>query len=149
MRTSERGIELIKQFEGFSPTVYVCPAGKKTVGYGHVVRKNETFDNPLTESEATQLLIEDLSRRYEPPVLAMVEVALSQNQFDALVSFVYNVGAANFESSTLLRKLNHDDYTGAADEFLRWTKATVGGVKKELAGLVRRRNAERDLFLEQ
>lgn len=148
MKTSDRGIGLIKQFEGFSANVYVCPAGKKTVGYGHVVRKNESFSESLTESMATDLLIEDLSSRYEPPILGLVDVPMTQNQFDALVCFVFNVGAANFESSTLLKKLNKEDYTGAADEFLKWTKATVNGVKKELAGLVKRRNAERDLFLE-
>lgn len=143
MKTSERGIDLIKHFEGFAPSVYLCPAGKKTVGYGHVVRDGEGFTHPLTEYEATELLITDLTKRYEPRVLEAVDVPLTQGQFDALVSFCYNLGPAALETSTLLSFLNLGDYEKAAGQFTRWNKAAG----KVLDGLTKRREAERDLFL--
>jgi len=143
MKTSQDGIDLIKSFEGFAPMGYICPAGKLTIGYGHVIRKGETFGT-LTEPEATALLAVDLVK-YEAAVLGCVDpdVALEQHQFDALVSFCYNVGPANVKTSTLLKKLNNGDYEGAANEFQKW----VRGGGKVLPGLVKRRIAERAMFL--
>lgn len=143
MKTSDRGIALIKEFEGFSPVIYLCPAGKPTIGYGHVIH-NETIHAPINEEEAERLLLNDLNDRYEPDVLRLVSAELTQNQFDALVSFTYNLGASNLARSTLLKKLNAGDYALAAEEFERWDKCNG----KPLAGLSRRRRAEKALFLE-
>ena len=138
---TEKGLELIKKFEGFVPSEYVCPAGKRTIGYGHVVRETESFPPELTKREAEELLKEDLGAA-EEAVIRFVDVPLTPNQFDALVSFVFNVGAERFKRSMLLRRLNAGDYAGAAKEFLQW----VYGNGQKLEGLVRRRRAEKALF---
>lgn len=143
MRVSDAGIELIKSFEGFEPVPYLDDVKIPTVGYGHVIRKGEKFLKPLTESEATELMCRDLME-FEACVSALVEVDIEQCQFDALVSFTYNLGCGKLESSTLLKKLNAGLYEEAADEMLLWNRA--GG--KVLNGLTRRRQAERAMFLE-
>lgn len=144
MNVSDAGLSLIKQFEGFMPTPYICPAGKNTIGYGHVIGAGEAFPQPLTEDAASALLRTDVDSRYAPKVQGMVTCTLTQSQFDALCSFAYNVGPENLKTSTLLRKLNAGDIAGAADEFPRWNK-TNG---KVLDGLTRRREAERTMFLQ-
>jgi lysozyme len=142
MKTSQRGIDFIKSFEGFSPTIYKCPAGLDTIGFGHVVKKGEKFDK-LTESQATDLLANDLIY-YESKVLGLVDVPISQGQMDALVSFAYNAGPNALANSTLLKLLNAGkSIVDVSNEFLKWNK--VAG--KPLAGLTRRREAERDMFL--
>lgn len=148
MITSEKGIRLIKLFEGCRLTAYPDPGtggDPWTIGYGWThpvdgkpVRPGMTID----EVTADRLLKTGLVG-YENDVLKVVRVKLTQGQFDALVSFAYNVGSRALSTSTLLKKLNTGDYAGAADEFLRWNKA--GG--KVLNGLTRRREAERALFL--
>jgi lysozyme len=142
MQTGREGIELIKGFEGLRLSKYQDIVGKWTIGYGHLILPKESFPNPLTEKQAEDLLRKDLGNS-EAGVTRLVKVKLSQQQFDALVSFTFNLGVGNLQSSTLLKKLNAGDYSGAADELLRWNKA--GG--KEVAGLTRRRAAERKLFL--
>lgn len=132
--------EIIKDFEGLELEAYKCPADVLTIGYGHT--KKVSAGDVITEGEADILLALDVQDA-ERAVNAYVDVDINQNQFDALVSFVYNLGAGNFKSSTLLRKLNQGDYLGAANEFQRWNKA--GG--KVLRGLVRRREAEANLFI--
>lgn len=145
MKTSQKGIDLLKSFEVFKPYCYRCPAGKPTIGYGHVVQPRENFPAVLTLDYAEDLLERDLAQ-FERSVLALTKgVALTQEQFDALVCFTFNVGMGAFAGSTLLKKLKAGDYPGAADEFLKWDHA--GG--KVLAGLTRRREAERRLFLGQ
>ena len=141
---SRQGLDLICRFEGFSPIIYMCPAGYPTIGYGHLITEanKEQFLDGVDEDEALDLLRKDVAVA-ERAVLRLISVPLTQGQFDALVSFTYNLGAQSLSTSTLLRKLNAGDYAGAADEFLRWNKA--GG--KVLTGLTRRREAERDLFL--
>lgn len=132
--------EIIKEFEGLRLEAYKCPADVWTIGYGHT---RAVFPgDAITEKEADAFLSEDLEDA-EDAVNAYVDVELNQNQFDALVSFVYNLGSGNFKSSTLLRKLNGGDYLGAANEFKRWNKA--GGIV--LNGLIRRRDAEANLFI--
>jgi len=147
MKTSNKGIALIKQFEGFAPISYLDAAHIPTIGYGHVISAGEKHlaNARLTESQATQILMTDISR-FEAAVLRSVKVTLSQSQFDALVSFSFNVGSGALASSTLLRKLNAGDYVGAQAQFMVWNKATVNGIKIELAGLTRRRKAEAALF---
>lgn len=142
MQTGREGIELIKGFEGLRLSKYQDIVGKWTIGYGHLILPSESFPNPLTEKQAEDLLRKDLATS-EAGVTRLVKVKLSQQQFDALVSFTFNLGVGNLQSSTLLKRLNAGDYSGAADELLRWNKA--GG--KEFAGLTRRRAAERKLFL--
>lgn len=145
--TSDRGIALIKEFEGLETTAYPDPGNPATgepwtIGYGHTrgVRRGDT----CTEEQATEWLREDV-RGAEGMVRNLVDVMLTQNQFDALVSFVFNVGATAFGNSTLLRLLNQWNYEGAADQFKRWNRGASG----VLPGLVRRRDAERDLFAEE
>lgn len=138
---SPAGLELIRSFESFSATVYICPAGKPTVGYGHVVKPAERFARPINREMAENLLLRDCW--WVERVVNDLPLPLEQHEFDALVSFVFNVGSGNFADSTLRRKLVAGDKAGAADEFLRWDRA--GG--KRLAGLTSRRGAERAMFL--
>lgn len=141
-----KSIDIIKEFEGFSSKPYLCPAGVPTIGYGSTRYADGTkvklTDKPITKEEAHRLLFDTLGQ-YENAIHKNVYAPITQNMFDALVSFTYNVGVGNFKNSTLLKKLNKADYHGAATELLRWNKA--GG--KVLAGLTRRREAERKLFL--
>lgn len=140
MNISEQGLALIKQYEGLRLQAYLCAAGVWTVGYGHTAGVHP--GDRVTEVEAGRLLRQDVAES-ERTVRRYVRVPLSQPRFDALVSFVFNLGAGNFRTSTLLKKLNAGDISGAAEEFLRWVKA--GG--RPLPGLVRRREAEKALFL--
>lgn len=144
MKTSPAGIELIKQFEGFRAQAYVCPAGVPTIGYGTTRMGGRTvgMGTVITESEAVRYLQDDLAK-FESAVNRLVTVDLVQHQFDALVSFVYNLGEGNFASSTLLKKVNAQQWQEAADQFPRWNRA--GG--QVLTGLTRRREAERQMFL--
>lgn len=140
MRTSQKGIDLIKKFEGCRLEAYKCPAGIWTIGYGHT--KGVKGGMIISREQAKEFLREDL-RIFEQAVEACVKVPLSQNQFDALVSFCYNCGSGALKTSTLLRLLNEGKYSEAGEQFLRWNKA--GG--KVLVGLTRRREKERELFL--
>lgn len=143
MELSQNGLSLIKSFEGFSSTPYKDVAGKLTIGYGHLIKKNEHFpDTGIEEEEAQELLSKDTGYA-QSAVCQSVVVPLTQGQYDALVSFTFNLGGATLLRSTLLEKLNNSDYGGCADEFLKWNHA--GGL--EVAGLTRRREAERRLFL--
>lgn len=142
MKTSQDGIDLIKGFEGFVPHRYLCAAGYPTIGYGHVILPHETFPDRITMQEAADLLAKDLLQ-FERGVLRLISVPLTQGQFDALVSFTFNLGGGALQRSTLRQRLNRGDYAGAANEFSKWTMA--GG--KRLSGLVKRRHAERELFL--
>ena len=144
MKTSQRGIDLIKQFEGLELEAYQDIAGIWTIGYGHIETARPGMR--ITEREAEALLQRDLKPR-EQAVGRIVSVPLNQNEFDALVSFVYNVGIEGFRRSTARRRLNSGDRVGAADALTWWNKATVGGVLREVTGLTRRRASERALFL--
>ncbi|MEL6938160.1 MAG: lysozyme [Cyanobacteria bacterium J06598_1] len=139
-RTNKNGLILIKSFEGLRLRAYQDAVGIWTIGFGTTrgVRPGMT----ISEDRAISFLQEDLAR-FEKSIQDGVKVAINDNQFSALASFTYNVGPGAFRSSTLLRKLNQGDVRGAADELLRWDKA--GG--RALAGLTRRRKAERALFL--
>lgn len=142
MQVSERGVDLIKSFEGKKLESYTDSAGVWTIGYGHTL--NVAPGQTINDSQADIYLSEDLTR-VEQAIMENVQVPLNQNQFDALASFIFNVGAGAFSRSTLLKKLNRGDYLDAAEEFSRWVYA--GKVK--LPGLVRRRQAEKDLFLSE
>lgn len=145
MQTSDKGIALIKQFEGCKLTAYQDSVGVWTIGYGWTqpVDGKPIRAGMTIKQETAERLLKTGLVSYEIDVSRLVKVGLTQGQFDALVSFTYNLGVRSLSTSTLLRKLNAGDYAGAADEFLRWNKA--GG--KVLNGLTRRREAERALFL--
>lgn len=153
------GLALIKEFETCSLTPYDDGYGFLTIGWGHLIRQSDPFPDPISQYTADCLLVKDCAEA-EGIVNQEVTVPLTQYQFDALVSFVFNVGPGRMdmhdlpgkdgfvrlrsgEPSTMLRKLNNGDYMGAAAEFTRWTKS--GGV--ESRGLLRRRQRERGLFL--
>ena len=144
--TGDKGIALIKQFEGFSANPYKCPAGISTIGYGATFypdgKKVAMTDAAINESQATDLL-RVMLKSFEQYVDSYCRDDINQNQFDALVSFAYNLGPANLKASTLLKKVNANPSDPTIkDEFLKWTKA--GG--QTLPGLVRRRTAEAELY---
>lgn len=140
-RTNQNGLLLIKSFEGLRLQAYRDAVGIWTIGYG--TTRNVQPNMRISEDEAEQFLQEDLNR-FEQAINSSVSVPINDNQFAALVSFTYNVGSGALRSSTLLKLLNaRHDLRRTADEFPRWNKA--GG--RELAGLTRRRRAERALFL--
>lgn len=141
MDISQNGIDLIKRFEGCRLTAYKCPANVWTIGYGHTgsdVKQGLT----ITQEQAEKLLKSDLVVHCNN-VSKLVKVPLNQNQFDALVSFEYNLGYGNLSRSTLLALINQKKFKEASEEFKKWKCA--GG--KVLAGLVKRREAEKELFI--
>lgn len=142
MQTSAKGRALIEGFEGLRLQVYYDIDGYPTIGYGHKLLPGESFPAGITQAEAAELLTRDLVRT-EDAVNAMVSVPLTQGQFDALVDFAYNLGTGSLWESTLLRLLNQGDYAGAADQFARWDYAG----DDVSAGLLRRREAEKEMFL--
>ncbi len=139
---SDGGIAFIKVKEGFKSRVYRDIVSIPTIGYGHVLKNGETFPDGITEPEAESLLREDIQIA-EKCIANSVKVELTQGQYDALCSFVYNLGCKALRGSTLLRKLNDGDDVGAADEFSKWHHA--GG--KDVFGLMVRREAEKAMFL--
>lgn len=139
MKPSQKCVELVKQFEGFRSTAYQCQAGVWTIGYG--TTENVDPGDEITEQAAEEMLMDDLIEA-SSDVDQLVYVELTQEQYDALTSFVYNVGRNAFRNSTMLKLLNAGDYEGAAKQFPRWNKA-AGRV---LAGLTQRRKAERRVF---
>lgn len=152
MKTSKKGIALIEEFESCMRKIgpdkfkaYIDPVGVLTIGWGHTnsVGRRFTRNTVWTQQECDDALAFDLADA-EASVNKLVKVMLTQSEFDALVSFVYNLGAGNFRKSTLLRKINANDLRGAAIEFMKWNRA--GG--RVLRGLTRRRAAERKLFEE-
>ena len=143
---NERGIEMVKSFEGLALRPYVCAGGVNSEGYGatrsSTGRPIDQDMEPITEAEAETLLIRDLESS-EGWVSRLIKTALTENQYSALTSFTFNVGAGALQRSTLRMKLNREEYQGAADEFPKWKFSN----KRILAGLVRRRAAEKALFL--
>ena len=139
MKISEQGLDLIKHFEGCELEAYKCAAGVWTIGYGHI--KTAVEGKTITQEEADSLLVEEIIE-YEDYVRAAVTVPLQQHQFDALVSWTFNLGNGNLNASTMLKVLNREEYEEVPAQMARWNKA--GG--KVLEGLIRRREAEGLLF---
>lgn len=139
MIISKNGLDLIKHFESLQLKAYKCSANVWTIGYGHT--KNVKEGDRISQDQANCFLMQDLYS-VERAIVRLVKVKLNQNQFDALCSLIFNIGISAFNKSTLLAKLNTGDYVGAAEQFRRWNK--VNNVV--MAGLVRRRQAEEDLF---
>ncbi|MFQ5563851.1 MAG: lysozyme [Parvularculaceae bacterium] len=146
MKISDNGLSLIKRFEGKVLEAYQDIAGIWTIGYGHT-GSDVKPGMRISDEEADALLRHDV-KEHADAVSRSVKVPLNQNEFDALVSFVYNIGGSQFRKSTALKRLNSENRLGAADALTWWNKATIGGVLREVAGLIRRRAAERALFLE-
>lgn len=149
MIASQRCIDLIKQFEGFYPNAYLCPAGVPTIGFGSTMwadGRKVKLGEVISMENAEKLLMWEINNK----VHCLNKLYLNQNQFDALMSFVYNVGVGNLMKSTLYKKalLNPNDPT-IHDEFMKWNKARVKGVLTPLKGLTRRREAESNLYYEQ
>ena len=136
---TDAGLNLIKRFEGFSPTIYLCPAGYPTIGFGHVMLAHEKdqFAAGITPTQATELLRKDV-RIAERAVLRLFSVPLTDGQFDALVSFSFNLGAGALQRSTLRRKVNRGEHESVPAELMKW----VWAAGMRLAGLVRRRKME-------
>jgi lysozyme len=164
----QEAVDLIKAFEGIpdgDPSTvnidaYLCPAGIWTIGWGHAIedggaqlkgaggkaRARALYPGGITREQAEALLRGDLVPR-AAQLSRLLKVAVSDAQFGALMALLFNIGSANLGASTLLKKLNAGDFAGAADQFLAWDKARVNGVLQALAGLTRRRKAERAMFL--
>jgi lysozyme len=139
MNISQEGISLIKKFEGCELKAYKCAAGVWTIGYGHT--KDVKEENSITKEEAESMLVHEL-QEYCNDVDIAVKVDLKQNEFDSLVSWTYNLGPTNLNSSTMLRVLNEGKHDEVPAQMKRWNKAN-GQVKE---GLVRRREAEALMF---
>ena len=139
MKISQEGIDLIKHFEGCELESYRCSANVLTIGYG--TTKNVVEGMKISQHQAEELLMKDLEE-FEEYVEDLIDVPLEQNQFDALVAWTYNLGLTNLKTSTLRKVLNKGAYDDVAEQIKRWNKANG----KVLKGLVRRRNAEAELF---
>lgn len=146
MRTNQAGVDLIKKYEGLELEAYLCPANVWTIGYGHT-GPDVHPGMEVTESEAEHLLRQDLNK-FERAVERLVMVPMNPNEFAALVSLTYNIGEGNFSKSSCLRYLNQGNRQEAANRIELWNKARVGGELTVLEGLVRRRAAEKALFLD-
>ncbi len=148
MSISSKGLDLIKGFEGLRLEAHLCPAKVVSIGYGTTRYPDGQpiqWGDKITEQQAEAFLIHDCDK-FSKDIDRLVKVPLNQNQRDALISFCYNLGSGAFTDSTMLRLLNQGDYKGAANEFPRWDKATIDGVKQSLPGLTRRRAEEKLLF---
>jgi lysozyme len=141
---SKQGLDLICRFEGFSPVIYICPAGYPTIGYGHLIieANRGKFQDGVDENEALELLRGDVGKA-ERAVLRLIAVPLTDGQFDALVSFTFNLGSGALQRSTLRRKVNREEHDDVPAELMKWVWA--GG--RKLMGLVKRRQAEAKLYL--
>ena len=140
---TKQGIDLIKRFEGFEPEIYLDAAGLPTIGYGHLLHPGEDkmFANGISEAAGEALLIKDVGIA-ENAVLRLIRVQLTDGQFDALVSFTFNLGGGALQRSTLRRKVNREEHEEVPAELMRWVWA--GG--RKLRGLIRRREAEGLLY---
>lgn len=140
---TNNGLSLVKKFEGFSSQIYLDAAGLPTIGYGHLLRPGEAemFKGGISEAAGEALLIKDVGIA-ERAVLRLIDVPLTDGQFDALVSFTFNLGSGALQRSTLRRKVNREEHDEVPAEFMRWVWA--GG--RKLRGLVRRREAEVALY---
>ena len=151
LHTGPLGLELLTHFEGFKTEAYRCPAGVWTIGYGTTFIDGQPVTEGMTGTleDAQRWLASDL-QKFEPTVRSSSRVDLLQHEFDALVCFVYNIGAGAFVGSTIARKLLTPSTSGTShiveDNFVRWNKARVNGVLTALPGLTRRRKAEYHLF---
>lgn len=150
MQTSERGLQAIVAFEGMELNAYRCPAGVWTIGVGHT---GEVDGVPvkkglmITQTKAMELLRDDLKKVEHCINRQPFAERLTQGQFDALASFIFNVGMSAFQASTMRKLLCQGENKAAAEQFSRWVYGTVNGKKEKLPGLVLRREREREMFI--
>lgn len=144
MNINQKGVALIVEFEGFRSEAYLCPAGVWTVGYGST--KGVKQGDRITMYDAKERLKKELAE-FEAGVMSALTLPPNENEFSACVVLAYNIGIAGFKSSSVVKAHNRGDKEAAARAFNLWNKATVGGVKKTLPGLTRRRLAEAALYL--
>ena len=146
MKTPQSGLDIIKHYEGWSPTPYMDPVGIPTIGYGSIWDANGdrvTIAHPrISKANGEALLARELAH-VEQAIAKLILAPLNEHRFAALASFTYNLGSGRLQSSTLRMLVNRGDYAGAADEFPKWRRA--GG--RIILGLVRRRADERELWL--
>jgi lysozyme len=146
LHINEAGLDLIKHYEGWRSSPYLCSAARATIGWGSTWDRNGnavTLDHlDITKEQGEYLLLREV-RHSEKAIRKLVKTELTENMFSSLCSFIYNVGSGNFQKSTMRMKLNRGQYESAADEYPKWRKA--GG--RIIKGLVRRRKQERELFL--
>lgn len=140
---TSNGLQLIKRFEGFSSKIYLDVAGLPTIGYGHLIKPHETalFKPGITETQAEELLKQDIAVA-ENTVTRLISVPLTDSQFNALVSFTFNLGAGTLQRSTLRAKLNREEYWSVPQEMMRWIYADG----RKIQGLILRRMAEVELY---
>ena len=138
LRTSSTGLNLIKRWESCVLKQYICPAGKPTIGVGHVVLPGEIFLEKITEEQALELLAKDVIR-FEKAIYKNVNVQLNQNQFDALICFLFNTGEGGIINSGVQRELNAGNYAGVPAKMSEWRNIRVHGVKQVSQGLINRR----------
>ena len=162
MKMSSAGVQMLVALEGIDTTIYSDVVGIPTIGVGHVLTQSERASgkielssgevldirNGLTQAQVMNLMLDDVAQR-EGYVNDLVKVDLEQYQFDALVSWVFNVGLGAMRNSTLLRRLNSGEYDAVPEELRRWTKGTINGKKQTIRGLVNRRNTEIAMWLGQ
>lgn len=141
MHVSDRGLALIREFEGFRSSIYLDAAGLPTIGYGHLLKPGEDFSDGISPDRALALLRTDVMIA-ERAVARFISIPLTQSEFDALVSFTFNLGSGVLQRSTLRRKLNRGEYDEVPEQLMRYVWA--GGRKQK--GLIRRRQAEAYLF---
>lgn len=144
MNINDAALEIIKRNEGLRLAAYYDIANIPTVGYGHTPAK---IGQTITQAQADQLLAADIQWAEDAVLGAVSKVPTTSNQFSAMVSLTFNIGAAGFKGSSILRKHLARDYQGAADAFLLWDKATINGALQVVSGLLRRRGEERALYL--
>lgn len=143
MKTSENGKNLIRNFEGLRLNAYKCPSGRLTIGYGHTAQVKE--NDKITKEKAEEFLNNDI-KICENVLNKYCKVVLTQNQYDACIDFIFNLGAGNFAKSTLLKLLNNKKFNEAANQFERWI---LDSKNRPLEGLKRRRKVEKELFLKK
>lgn len=141
MKISQKGLDFIKSFESFSAETYICPRGYPTIGWGHRIQAGEKFPQKMSLEEAQELLKQDIEDS-ENAIYRGVKVGLTQGQFDALVSLIFNWGTGNFSRSEGLEKLNKGDFAGAFEEF----QEVINVNRKPSRGLKRRRLAEAEFW---
>lgn len=143
--TSQKGLQLIAKWEGLKLHSYICPAGRRTIGVGHVILPTDTFGDPITEEQAYELLASDVAK-FEAGLRSSITVELTQPQWDALISFTFNTGTGGVTNTGVQRAVNEERFGDVRGELMRWCKFKVDGEMRVNIGLQNRRRHEADVF---